>query len=137
MDKITQFASILGYSVVERDNPKSLEEAGAYIRDLSQLTVADIDAMRILYDIYKDLFTGGKVPTDPNPYTERIGDVLKAVDHSGMSRDDFYSRCSRLNGFGLAIEVQKNFGRVGLDDYSFRLTGRAVALIRMIGEDGS
>ncbi len=35
--KIARFGSILGYSVAEEGNPRSSEEASAYIRDLAQL----------------------------------------------------------------------------------------------------
>ena len=88
--------------------------------------------MQILYSVQAPIFCSGTVPTDPNPYTERIKDVLKAVDHAAISREEFYARCSRLNGFGLAIEVQRNDGRMAPGDHCFRLTSRGARLINMI-----
>ncbi len=88
--------------------------------------------MRILNSVQAPLFVGGVLSTDPNPYTELITRVLTAVDQAGISRDDFYSRCSRLNGFGLAIEVMRNNGRMAPDDHCFRLTKRGARLVEMM-----
>jgi hypothetical protein len=134
--KIARFGSILGYSVAEQGNPRSSEDASAYIRDLAQLGEGDIEAMRILHSIQAPLFVGKVVSTDPNPYTALITQVLTAVDQAGISRDDFYSRCSRLNGFGLAIEVMRNDRRMALGDHCFRLTKRGARLVEMISLTG-
>lgn len=128
--KIGGFGLILGRSVI---GGADLREASAYIRDLAQLTEADVLAMSLLYEAQADVLSAvGKVPTDPNPYTERLVRVLEAVDAAGMSRDDFYARCSRLNGFGLAIEVQRNNAREAPGDHCFRLTGRGARLMRLL-----
>ena len=131
-NKIERFAVVLGYSVADLTNAFSLEEASAYIRDLAQLGEADVEAMRILYSVQSRLFRGGAIPTDPNPYTEVIGEVFASVDRTGVSREEFYSRCSRLNGFGLAIEVMHNPGRMSPGDHCFRLTGRGARLVEIL-----
>jgi|ERR1700741_2136806 len=47
---------------------------------------------------------------DPNPFTEKVQELLKAAVEAGFHRDDFYAHCRRLEGFGLAIEVPKQLG---------------------------
>lgn len=131
-NKIERFAVVLGYSVADLTKALSLQEASAYIRDLAQLSEADIEAMRILYSIQSPLFIDGAVPTNPNPYTEVIDKVLAAVDRTRVSREEFYSRCSRLNGFGLAIEVMRNNNRMSPGDHCFRLTKRGARLVEIL-----
>ncbi len=131
-NKIERFAVVLGHSVADLTNAFPLEEASAYIRDLAQLGEADIQAMRILYSVQSRLFTGGAVPTDPNPYTQVIKEVFAGVDNARVSREEFYSRCSRLNGFGLAIEVMRNNSRMAPGDHCFRLTKRGAQLVEIL-----
>jgi hypothetical protein len=109
-----------------------LSEAAAYIRDLAQLAEADIAALRILHNIQRDLVSGPGMTTDPNPYTQRIKEVLEAVDRAEIPRDEFYARCSRLSGFGLALEVMRNNGRMAPGDHCFRVTKRATRLLELI-----
>jgi hypothetical protein len=130
--KVENFAAILGYSAAEGEIRISFEDASAFIRDLAQLGDADVEALKILYVNQSPLFQRGTVPTDPNPYTEIIGEVHNAVDRAGISREEFYSRCSRLNGFGLAIEVMRNNGRMAPGDHCFRVTKRGAQLIEML-----
>src|SRR2546425_7837966 len=132
--KIRRFAAILGYSSIGAVNSAVLQEASAYIRDVSQLGEADIEALQILHLIQAAIFAWHTATTDPNPFTERLGEVLTAVDRSGMTREEFYSRCSRLNGFGLAIEVQRNDSRMAPGDHCFRITSRGLRLVNMISD---
>jgi hypothetical protein len=131
IEKIKRFAAILGYSLTKKKNI-NWDDASAYIRDIAQLGESDIEVLKILYSIQKDLFIGKHLPRDPNSYTAKNNEVLELADQSGIPRDEFYSRCSRLNGFGLAIEVQRNEGRVAPSDHCFRLTTRGRELVSII-----
>jgi len=132
LEKIKRFAAIVGSSFDSKRTNKSWDDPATYIRDLAQLGDRDIQALQILYSIQKDLFLGKHLALDPNSYTKKNDEVLKLVDDSGMPRDEFYSRCSRLNGFGLAIEVQRNEGRVSPSDHCFRITTRGRELVSII-----
>ena len=131
-NKIQRFGSILGLALASDAISTTWDDAASYIRDISQLGEEDIQALRILYSVQKDIYALRTYSTDPNPYTEKIKEVVTAVDRSGLSRDDFYSRCSRLSGFGLALEVQRNDGRMSPGDHCFRLTKRGVQLLELI-----
>lgn len=132
LEKIKRFALIVGSSLDSKRNTKSWDDAAVYIRDISQLGDGDIKALSVLYTVQRDLFVGKNVALDPNSYTEKNSEVLELVHKSGMPRDEFYSRCARLNGFGLAIEVQRNESRVSPGNLCFRLTTRGRDLISII-----
>jgi cob(I)alamin adenosyltransferase len=131
LEKVGRFARILGHSLSSTRNVL-WDEAAAFIRDLAQLTERDVEVLNILYSIQKNLFLGRSNSLDPNSYTEKNNEVLDLVHQSGISRDEFYSRCGRLNGFGLAIEVQRNPSRVSNSDHCFRLTTRGRELIAIL-----
>jgi hypothetical protein len=131
LEKIKRFAAILGYTFTS-ERRTSWDDAAAYIRDIAQLGDRDIQALQILYSVQKDLFLGRNLALKPNSYTEKNNEVLKLADESGMPRDEFYSRCSRLNGFGLAIEVQRNEARIAPEDHCFRITTRGRELTSII-----
>jgi hypothetical protein len=133
-DKIQRFARVLGFEVTRPDGgAPAWEDAAAFIRDLAQLGESDIEALRLLYSNQRDMSAGfGRVPSDPNPYTERLKPLLASVDKAGVDRDDFYSRCARLTGFGLTLEVQRNKTRQSPGDHCFRLTSRGKKLIQII-----
>jgi len=72
----------------------------------------------------------------PNMFTEKM-DALRSATDQRMHRDDFYSHCERLRGFGLAIDVPRNPARMSPDDYCYRPTRRGLALLRLLGDGGS
>ena len=68
---------------------------------------------------------------------ERTDQLVKKVDESKIHRDDFYSYCKRLEGFGLAIEVPRNPSRMAPGDYCFRPTRRGLKLLSLLDEYGN
>jgi len=131
LEKVKRFAKVLGHSLTSHRNVQ-WDEAAAYIRDIAQLTEQDVNVLRILHSVQKELFLGKNIALSPNSYTERNNDVLDLAHKSGIPRDEFYSRCGRLHGFGLAIEVQRNDSRVSPGDHCFRLTTRGRDLISIL-----
>lgn len=127
--QIVRFGAVLGHAVTDGVD---LSEAAAFVRDLAQLTEADLQAINILYKVQGPLVDAPVVTTDVNRYTESVNEVFAAVDAARIPRDDFYARCSRLHGFGLALEVQRNEVRYGPADHCFRLTKRAATLVRLL-----
>lgn len=132
--KIQRFAQVLGHELAAPDlGVPAWDDAGAFIRDLAQLGDPDIEALRLLYRNQSTLTAGfGRVPLDPNAYTRLLRPLLDSVDSAGIDRDDFYSRCARLTGFGLILEVQRSDTRQSPSDHCFRLTARGRKLIQII-----
>lgn len=132
--KIKRFAAILGNSVAPNDELDVSEDVSDFIRAVAQLGERDIQAVQILYSVFADVVKVYPNLHDPNVFTERAGQLLKKVDESKIHRDDFYSYCKRLEGFGLAIEVPRNIGRMAPGDYCFRPTRRGLKLLLLLEE---
>ena len=128
--KIKRYAMVLS-SGMTSGPLTNWEEVAAYIRDLSRLTDADIAILRILHDSQARIFQDPSQITNPNNFTEKMPELLKAVDESKIPHDDFYARCARLNGFGLALEVQRS-NRYAPGEHCFRMTGRGYELMKML-----
>lgn len=130
INKIKRYAAVLGSGISGTLTP--WDEIAAYIRDLSQLTELDITVLRILYDTQRRVFQEPSQVTNPNNFTDKMPELLKKVDMAKISHDDFYARCARLSGFGLALEVQRNDARYAPSEHCFRLTGRGYDLTTML-----
>jgi hypothetical protein len=130
--KIERFALVLGYQLAAPEEESTWEEASAFIRDLAELGEADIAALQILDSVQGDLVGASQTIFDPNPFTERVQALLQEVDRRGIGRDEFYSLCGRLSGFGLALEVMRNIARMAPSEHCFRLTRRGKRLINML-----
>ena len=128
-NKIEEFVAVLASPFSCAGEGVPWDEVAAYIRDLSQLTRADLLALNILYEVQEALVLEQQGPLDPHPFVRELPKLMLAVQESGMSREDFYSRCGRLSGFGLAIETQRIEARMGLGDHSFRITLRGKRLV--------
>ena len=51
-----------------------------------------------------------------------------------FSREDGYEACMRLQGFGLAHEIDVAPRQVPVGDYSFRPSKRGLMLLKLVGE---
>lgn len=113
------------------------DDLASFVRDIGQLSESDIRILQILHSTFADVLKTYRNLNDPNPFTERAGELLKKVDESKIHRDDFYSSCKRLEGFGLAIEVLRNISRMAPGDHCFRPTRRGLKLLSLLDEYGS
>lgn len=109
-------------------------EAEEFIRALEQINDADLEALNILWaaqrPAYRSMNQGGReFSTDSNDYNKGWKDVLTIVSKRNVSKDEWSSRCARLGGFGLAVQVPPNNSFQGTGDVCFRLTARAARLL--------
>ncbi|HJZ78082.1 MAG TPA: hypothetical protein VKE51_40425 [Vicinamibacterales bacterium] len=108
LDKARRFGEVLG-GTLANDSP-NWAEAADFIRTLESLNEADIEGLRILWRVQKQAFremTSQQrgMSTDANDYTTTWTGVLDRATRAGVSKDDWYSRCARLSGFGLTVLV--------------------------------
>lgn len=136
--KIQRFASVLSKGITSDEDRINWDEISEFIRDLSELGEADIETLSVLCTAQKRLFTQGPMTTDPNAYTYLHKNVLQKVDQQGIPHEEFYSRCARLNSYGLVFEVQRNPTRMKPGEHCFRVTSRGRKLFEMLEAiDGS
>jgi hypothetical protein len=134
MRKIQRFADLLGYELAEgAGDHKAWEDAAAYIRDLAELGEADMQALRIVRSVEPELKNQTQHAFNPEPYTNRLKGMLGQED---IAAAEFYPRCARLSGFGLAVEIQSNDPRQLPGQHCFHLTSRGTRLLAMLQEAG-
>ena len=88
-------------------------------------------------DVYRPAINNRPDLSDPNEFTLLIAGFLRRTDELRINRDDVYSRCSRLSGFGLAVEVPRVDTRMSLSEHCFRPTQRGLSLLRLLAERGT
>jgi hypothetical protein len=132
--KIDRYASILAGALDPSDQVDSSIDLSTLIRDISQLGDEDIRVLGILESVYRDVIVQQPNYHDPNPYTEKMGELRRAIADSKLHSDDFRSICERLSGFGLLAEVIRNSSRMDFNDFCYRPTRRGVRLLKMLKE---
>lgn len=133
-EKIGQFGEILSNAAIAQDWTEISGNLKSFIREVAQLTQADIKALALLNNVFAEVFKTYPNMHDPNPFTERLQDLMAMANTAGFHPDDFYSHCRRLEGFGLAMEVPRNASRMALGDYCFRPTRRGFKLVALLGD---
>jgi hypothetical protein len=139
LDKARMFGQVLGETLAS-DEP-NWREAAEFIATIEGFNDDDWEALRVLWSVQKGCWhgTGGigisevrSMSMKANDYTSTWGKVLERAATVGISKDDWYSRCARLSGFGLAIMVPPNQNDQGPDAICYRMTGRTVRLLELV-----
>ena len=131
-EKVERFGRVLGHSLAADPKTSALEEAPAYIRQLSELGQADIDVLKILYDTQGHLLVESQRTFEAFQFESTMQTVFARLNEAHIHRDDFYARCARLQGFGLALWVAFGTALAGPNEYTFRLTLRGKSLVEIL-----
>jgi len=134
-EKVKRFGAILGNLLAAIGNSDSPQDAAEFIRTVSQLSDRDIQVLDLLCSNSVHLLASYPNLHDPNPFSDAWSTAVRMADEAKLARDDFYSSCKRLEGFGLAIELPRNPSRLSPGDYSFRPTRRGEKLYFLL-KDG-
>jgi hypothetical protein len=132
LNKVERFARVLGNSLCREKGDPDWEEAAAFIRDLAELTEDDLTALQILNQVMGDLFAPYPRQYPPDEFARRNNDLKGEVNRRGIIPDEFHARCSRLTGFGLAIQVMFIASSMSPGDYCFRPTDRGRRLLTLL-----
>jgi hypothetical protein len=121
VNKIKRFGAILGHNLMGQSGRVEWESAAAYIRDLARLGDDDIRILRLLHNLQRGMFLGRDQTPDQVQFGGTMERVLIDAEREGVSREDVYSRCARLNGFGLTLQMERPRGMIAVQ-YVYRLT---------------
>lgn len=121
VNKIKRFGAVLGDNFLRQSSNAQWESAAAYIRDLSRLGDDDIRILRLLHDLQRGMFLGRDQTPDQAQFIGTMERVLINAERAGVSREDVYSRCARLNGFGLTLQMERPRSVIAVQ-YVYRLT---------------
>ncbi len=131
-EKAGRFAQVLSGSLVpSRWSPKD-EDVASLIRDLAQLGDRDIEVLGKL-----NLAFGGLMLNDPKLPSKLFTDNNEGLDRivrGEIDRDEFYSTCGRLIGFGLAIEESWPMNHTQPHERCIRPTRRGLSLLGYLGK---
>ena len=130
--KIDHFAMVLAGSLTPTQWSSEGEDIATLIRDLAQLGDRDIEVLEKL-----SLSFGGLMLTNPTLPSSLFTDNNAALDRiieKESDRDEFYSTCGRLMGFGLATEVLWPMNHTQPHDKCIRPTRRGLSLLGYLGK---
>src|SRR5262249_12336395 len=131
LNKIKRFGAIVGHDSIRTGNRNEWKDAATYIRELSQLGDDDIRVLRILHELQRNAFIGSDEKPDQPQFAATMERALINAERVAISREDVYSRCARLNGFGLTLQMERPRGMVAVD-YVYRLTRHGKHLIDIL-----
>jgi len=130
----------------------AVADLASFIQDVEQLGERDIIALRVLNDVMNKPTdwqeAGGRALANlhPNTFIQRRQELavqiaqafgmkteLSANMGQSFSHEEGYEACTRLQGFGLAHEIDTGHRQVPIGDYCFRPSKRGLQLLKLIG----
>ena len=121
--KVKRFAAVVANAIETEKSDQQLEDAALYIRALDELSEDDINVLKHLYKHQSRLVQENHA-MDVNSFFHggQMVNMLRDVGYLKMQMDDFYARCERLAGYGLALPLERRPLEMLLDDRAFRMT---------------
>jgi hypothetical protein len=113
VEKLKRFACVLGHELLSEGDARSYEDDAAYIRTLSELGEADIAVLSVIYafQVYLLSDEGRSHESDAGRlFWGLMRGVYGEIAERGIPFDEFYSKCSRLNSYGLVHRVSSGPG---------------------------
>lgn len=130
--RMQRLAAVLVNGVATNIDAPPGEDLSSFVREVAYLDDGDIQMLQVIEEIYRPAIRNRPDMSDPNEFTLLIGGFFRRTDALTISRDDVYARCSRLSGFGLAVEVLRSDTRMSLSDHCFRPTQRGLRLLKLL-----
>lgn len=137
--KRSRYLSVIGNAL---RTEQEIRDLTTFIQDVERLGDEDIDALKILHKVMTHAKWDIKKPLHPNEFIQRTQELMTQATHEQekggerLDREDFYSHCARLQGFGLAIEIDSPHRQVPTGDFCFRPSRRGYVLLQLLGETG-
>lgn len=131
--KAQRFAAVIAHTVAGEKTDRQFEDAASYIRALDELSEDDLKVLHHLYRYQSNLVLENHA-RDPGSFYERGGIIpmLRNIGYLGMQMDDFYSRCERVSGYGLAMRLERRPLEINENDRPFRMTLSGKRLVEML-----
>jgi len=146
-NKRDRYLNILGNAVRSEEQ---IQDLASFIRDVEMLGEEDFVVLKVLNRVMnkpEGWGPPGQQKLHPNNFIQRREDLVVQVAQAlgiktdmgstgqTFSREEGYSICARLQGFGVAHEIDLSPREVPTGDYCFRPSKRGLMLLKLIGED--
>jgi hypothetical protein len=156
--KRERYVRIIGNATASE---QQISDLASFIRDIEQMGERDFTALKVLNKVMNPprLWTTSPNTPDAPPVralhpnifihlrqslaiqmAEAFGiktEIKTEVDLEAgpFSREEGYEACARLQGFGLAHEIDVGHREVPIGNYCFRPSKRGLLLLKLVGED--
>jgi hypothetical protein len=137
--KRDRYIKIIGNVLREE---KEIHDLASYIQDVEQLGERDFVVLKVL-NMVMNKPADPKRDIHPNDFIQRRQELAVQLAQalggefqgSSFSREEGYDACNRLQGFGLAHEIEVAPRQVPVGDYCFRPSRRGLMLLKLVGEE--
>jgi hypothetical protein len=130
-ERAKRFAKVVAHAWAT-DDSQALQDAASFIHALDELSEDDVKSLHYLYDNQHTLFLPGRdVETGDFFAAYRMTHLIERVGTIGLSREQFYARCARLNGYGLSLPLEKPRG-TDSKFMAFRITELGIRLVELL-----
>jgi hypothetical protein len=132
--KVKRFAAVITNAALNDKTEQEYEDAASFIRALDELSEDDLKVLKLLYN-HQSHIVSERHAMGYNDFFNNQGmqNMLMDARNLHIQMDEFFSRCSRLTGYGLALELNNRSAAMGNpDDFCFRMTLLGKGLIEML-----
>ena len=134
-----------------------VRDVANFVQTLERLSERDVAVLKVLNKIMnkegdwkshsypgpENPAVGNVAKVHPNTFIQRSQELAVQVaialgqktETNMFTREEGYAICNRLQGFGLAHEIQAQTRELPLTNYCFRLSTQGIALLKLLGED--
>jgi hypothetical protein len=128
-----------------------IQDVASFVQTIEQLNERDVTVLKVLNAIMNkegdwksqvNSATGNVMKNHPNTFIQRAQELTvqvamalgQATESNLFTREIGYGVCCRLQGFGLAHEIDLQARELPLTNYSFRLSTEGLMLLTLLGE---
>jgi hypothetical protein len=129
-----------------------IQDVASFIQTVEQLNERDVIVLKVLNSVMnkegdwksqpysvqgniKKLHPSNLISRKQELATQLAMALGQAIEKNDFSREEGYSICNRLQGFGLAHEIDAQHRELPLTDYVFRLSNQGARLLKLLGEN--
>jgi hypothetical protein len=130
---------------------EQIQDVASFVQTIEQLNERDVTVLKVLNTIMNkdgdwkpqmNSGTGNMMKNHPNTFIQRAQELTvqiamalgQATENTLYTREVGYGVCCRLQGFGLAHEIDVQARELPLTNYSFRLSTEGLTLLKLLGE---
>lgn len=147
--KRARYVKLIGSAV---KSGEQVQDIASFVQTLEQLNERDVTVLKVLNKVMNkdgdwNASMGsnmqGRMKLHPSTLIGRAPELSVQIalalgqktESNTYTREEGYGICNRLQGFGLAHEVQLSPRELPLTNYSFRLSTQGIRLLKLLGED--
>jgi hypothetical protein len=146
--KRERYVSLIGNAL---RSESEIQEIATFVQTVEQLSERDVMVLKVLNKVMnkeddwkpQSNSMGGVTKVHPNTFRERHQELAVQVamalgqrtEANTFNREEGYTVCSRLAGFGLAHEIEVQPRELPLTNYAFRPSVRGLTLLKLLGEN--